>query len=78
MTALSSACAWRSDSASRPVGKSRILTPNGNATAFGTMPRIKTYKIVGLFDLGMYQYDNNMILMPLAAAQLFFNTRRRR
>ena len=55
-------------------GNVTIVSPNGNATAFGTMPRIKTYKIVGVFDLGMYQYDNNMIMMPLAAAQLFFNT----
>jgi lipoprotein-releasing system permease protein len=51
-----------------------LLSPNGNATAFGTMPRIKSYKIAGVFDLGMIQYDNNMILMPLPAAQLFFNT----
>ena len=55
-------------------GNVTIVSPNGNATAFGTMPRIKTYKIVGVFDLGMYQYDNNMIMMPLTAAQLFFNT----
>ncbi|HEY5208857.1 MAG TPA: lipoprotein-releasing ABC transporter permease subunit [Stellaceae bacterium] len=51
-----------------------LVSPNGNATAFGTMPRIKSYHVAGVFDLGMYQYDNNMILMPLAAAQLFFNT----
>ncbi|HEX4111949.1 MAG TPA: lipoprotein-releasing ABC transporter permease subunit [Stellaceae bacterium] len=57
-----------------PGGQVTLLSPNGNVTAFGTMPRIKTYKIVGVFDLGMYQYDNNMILMPLDAAQLFFNT----
>ncbi len=57
-----------------PGGQVTIVSPNGNATAFGTMPRIKTYRVVGLFDLGMYQYDNNMIMMPLAAAQLFFNT----
>jgi lipoprotein-releasing system permease protein len=57
-----------------PGGEITIVSPNGNATAFGTMPRIKSYRIVGLFDLGMFQYDNNMILMPLAAAQLFFNT----
>jgi len=57
-----------------PGGNVTIVSPNGNATAFGTMPRIKTYKVAGLFDLGMYQYDNNMILMPLAAAQLYFNT----
>jgi lipoprotein-releasing system permease protein len=57
-----------------PGGEVTLLSPNGNVTAFGTMPRIKTYRVVGVFDLGMYQYDNNMILMPLAAAQLFFNT----
>ncbi len=57
-----------------PGAQVTIVSPNGNATAFGTMPRIKSYRIVGLFDLGMFQYDNNMILMPLAQAQLFFNT----
>jgi lipoprotein-releasing system permease protein len=57
-----------------PGGQITIVSPNGNATAFGTMPRIKSYRIVGVFDLGLFQYDNNMILMPLAAAQLFFNT----
>jgi lipoprotein-releasing system permease protein len=57
-----------------PGGEITLLSPNGNVTAFGTMPRIKTYRVVGLFDLGMYQYDNNMILMPLDAAQRFFAT----
>ncbi|MGH6988599.1 MAG: lipoprotein-releasing ABC transporter permease subunit [Stellaceae bacterium] len=57
-----------------PGGEVTLLAPNGNVTAFGTMPRIKTYHVAGVFDLGMYQYDNNMILMPLAAARLFFNT----
>ncbi len=51
-----------------------LLSPNGNATAFGTVPRIKSYKIAGIFDVGMYEYDNNYIFMPLAAAQLFFKT----
>jgi lipoprotein-releasing system permease protein len=57
-----------------PGGRVTLLSPNGNVTAFGTMPRIKSYLVAGVFDLGMYQYDNNMILMPLDAAQLFFNT----
>jgi lipoprotein-releasing system permease protein len=57
-----------------PGGRITLISPNGNVTAFGTMPRIKSYVVAGVFDLGMYQYDNNMILMPLAAAQLFFNT----
>jgi len=57
-----------------PGGQVTLLSPNGNATAFGTMPRIKTFRVVGVFDLGMYQYDNNLIFMPLDAARLFFNT----
>ena len=38
-----------------PGGQITIVSPNGNATAFGTMPRIKTYNIAGVFDLGMYR-----------------------
>jgi lipoprotein-releasing system permease protein len=49
-----------------------IISPQGTATAFGTMPRIKTYSVVALFDVGMYEYDNSFIFVPLEAAQLFF------
>jgi lipoprotein-releasing system permease protein len=48
-----------------------LLSPEGTATAFGTMPRIKTYHVVGLFNVGMYEYDNSFIYVPLGAAQLF-------
>jgi lipoprotein-releasing system permease protein len=49
-----------------------IISPQGTATAFGTMPRIKTYRVAALFEVGMYEYDNSFIYVPLAAAQLFF------
>jgi lipoprotein-releasing system permease protein len=49
-----------------------VISPQGTATAFGTMPRIKTYNVVALFDVGMYEYDNSFIFVPLEAAQLFF------
>ena len=49
-----------------------IISPQGTATAFGTMPRIKTYNVIALFDVGMYEYDNSFIFVPLEAAQLFF------
>src|SRR5713101_1522135 len=49
-----------------------VLSPEGTATAFGTMPRVKTYHVVALFDVGMYEYDNSFIYAPLDAAQLFF------
>jgi lipoprotein-releasing system permease protein len=53
-------------------GAITIISPQGTATAFGTMPRIKTYRVVALFDVGMYEYDNSFIFVPLDAAQLFF------
>jgi len=49
-----------------------VISPQGTATAFGTMPRIKTYRVVALFNVGMYEYDNSFIYAPLEAAQLFF------
>jgi lipoprotein-releasing system permease protein len=49
-----------------------VISPEGTATVFGTMPRIKTYRVAALFDVGMYEYDNSFIYVPLPAAQLFF------
>src|SRR5436190_24327610 len=49
-----------------------VISPQGTATAFGTMPRIKTYRVAALFNVGMYEYDNSFIFVPLDAAQLFF------
>ena len=53
----------------RPI---TVVSPQGTATAFGTMPRVKTYRVVALFNVGMYEYDNSFIYAPLDAAQLFF------
>jgi lipoprotein-releasing system permease protein len=52
--------------------KLTLVAPSGNVTAFGTLPRAKAYRIVGLFEIGMYEYDNNFVYMPLTAAQTFF------
>src|SRR6266849_5031875 len=53
-------------------GRVTLIAPEGTDTAFGTMPRLKTYQIVALFDVGFYEYDNSFIYVPLASAQLFF------
>ena len=50
-----------------------LISPNGKITAFGTIPRMKSYRIAGTFDLGMYEYDANFIFMPLEATQKFFS-----
>jgi len=49
-----------------------LISPNGKVTAFGTVPRMKSYVVLGTFNVGMYEYDANFIFMPLAAAQKFF------
>ncbi len=57
----------------RGVGdKITLITPRGNETVIGTIPRLKAYRIAGLFEVGMFEYDSSFIYMPLAAAQLFF------
>ncbi|MEO3430051.1 lipoprotein-releasing ABC transporter permease subunit [Pelagibius sp. CAU 1746] len=49
-----------------------LVSPSGNTTVIGTVPRLKSYRIAALFDVGMYEYDNGFIYMPLEAAQLFY------
>src|SRR5205814_939421 len=49
-----------------------LISPQGTDTAFGTMPRLKTYRVAALFNVGFYEYDNSFVYVPLAAAQVFF------
>ena len=49
-----------------------IISPSGGDTAFGTLPPRKTYTVGGIFSVGMSEYDQTFIYMPLAQAQLFF------
>jgi lipoprotein-releasing system permease protein len=49
-----------------------LLSPRGAQTAFGMMPRMKGYEIAAIFNVGMYEYDNGLIYMPLETAQAFF------
>jgi lipoprotein-releasing system permease protein len=51
-----------------------LIAPRGNVTPFGTMPRVKTYRIAGTFRIGMSEYDQTIVFMPLEEAQLFFGT----
>jgi lipoprotein-releasing system permease protein len=57
----------------RPGDQITLISPQGNATAFGTVPRVKSYTVAGTFEIGMYEYDSSYVFMPLPAAQLFFN-----
>ena len=50
----------------------QLMSPRGNATAFGITPRTATYEIGGTFQVGMVEYDEGYIFMPMDEAQLFF------
>ena len=52
--------------------KITMISPKGNVTAFGTVPRMRAYRLAGTFDVGMYEYDSSFIFMPLKAAQVYF------
>ena len=52
--------------------KITLISPKGNVTAFGTVPRMRAYRLAGTFDVGMYEYDSSFIFMPLKAAQVYF------
>jgi len=51
-----------------------LISPEGTVTAFGTVPRMKTYKIASAFSVGMFEYDANFIFMPIKDAKVYFNT----
>ncbi len=49
-----------------------VISPEGAATAFGTIPRVRAYKVVAVFDAGLSDYNNSVVFLPLPAAQVFF------
>jgi len=52
--------------------KLTLLSPDGAVTAFGTVPRVKAYRVVAIFQAGMNEYDSTYTFVPLAAAQVFY------
>ena len=49
-----------------------IISPKGNVTAFGTVPRMRKYEVAATFEIGMYEYDSSFVFMNLSAAQKYF------
>lgn len=49
-----------------------LVSPQGRTTVFGTVPRVRAYRVVALFNVGMNEYDSSFVFLPLQAAQTYF------
>ncbi|GMG81659.1 lipoprotein-releasing ABC transporter permease subunit [Paralimibaculum aggregatum] len=54
-----------------------LIYPRGLSTPGGTTPRVWRREVTYIFRIGMSQYDNAFIFMPLADAQKYFRIRER-
>lgn len=46
-----------------------LISPQGQTTPFGTVPRIVSYRVAAIFEVGVYDYDKAFVVMPIADAQ---------
>ncbi len=50
----------------------QLFSPKGASTPFGTTPRIKTYPVQAVFEIGMTEFDASFVFMPLEESQAYF------
>ncbi len=55
-------------------GKVRLISPAGPMTPMGIIPKIKTCRVAGIFESGMYEYDSSLAYMALADVQQFLES----
>lgn len=49
-----------------------LISPQSNATPFGSVPRLVRYRVAAIFDVGMFEYDSAFVYLPFEAAQTYF------
>jgi lipoprotein-releasing system permease protein len=50
-------------------GQISLISPEGRTTPFGTVPRIVSYNVSAVFEVGIYDYDKAFVIMPIEEAQ---------
>ena len=50
-----------------------VVSPVGPMSAIGMTPKIRVFRVVGVFESGMYEYDSSLAYIALGEAQKFFN-----
>ena len=48
-----------------------VISPMGNITPFGMIPKMKQFRVVGIFHTGMFEYDSTLAYVSLSEAQSF-------
>lgn len=48
-----------------------LVSPDGQSTPFGSVPRIVAYRVAAIFEVGIYDYDKAFVVMPIEDAQSF-------
>ena len=48
------------------------ITPQGTLTAAGTLPRLKSFRVAGVFEVGMYEFDSGLALINLDDAKKLY------
>lgn len=49
-----------------------VVSPIGNITPLGMVPKLKPFRVAGIFNTGMFEYDSTMAYISLGEAQKFF------
>lgn len=50
-----------------------VVSPTGSITPLGMMPKLKPFRVVGIFNTGMFEYDSSLAYVSLGQAQRFFD-----
>ncbi|TLY25206.1 MAG: lipoprotein-releasing ABC transporter permease subunit [Nitrospirae bacterium] len=50
-----------------------VVSPVGPISALGLIPKVRSYRVVGVFESGMYEYDSSLVYVSIKQAQEFFN-----
>ena len=49
-----------------------VITPQGTMTPAGTLPRLKSFHVVGVFEVGMYEFDSGLALINIEDAKKLY------
>lgn len=55
-----------------PGDEIKVISPFGGMGPMGNLPKVRKFRLVGIFEIGMFEYDANLVLTSLSPAQDFF------